>query len=76
MSEKNPHAMALGSLGAALEAAVAAASAALRSFPKGPTGMTPDVIKASPEWRSARRDYSDAFEKLRAFNAARLRRDR
>lgn len=53
-----------------IEQEVAAASAALKAFPKGPTGMTPDNVKFSPEYRAAKERYQRAFEALRTINAA------
>lgn len=46
------------------------ASAAMGRFPRGPMGLTPDDVKASPEWRKAKARYDRAFANLRAFNAA------
>lgn len=54
---------------ARLEAERAAASAELRAFPKdGPMGLTPDAVKATPEWRAASARYQAAHEALRQFN--------
>lgn len=36
------------------------AAAAMRQFPKLPNGMTPDAVKATPEWREAYRAYHRA----------------
>jgi hypothetical protein len=58
-----------------LEARLEIASNKLRAFPVGPTGITPDSVKASPEWRAARRAVDTAFTELREVNA-RLVRDR
>jgi hypothetical protein len=44
-------------------------SKALKQFPKGPTGLTPDDVRATPEWQAAKRNYSQAFAKLREFNS-------
>jgi hypothetical protein len=47
------------------------ASAALNEFAKygsGPMGLTPDHVKAMPEWIKAKRDFDLAFAQLRAFN--------
>lgn len=44
-------------------------SAALNAFPKGAMGLTPDEVKASPEFRLAKSQYEAAFQKLRRFNA-------
>jgi hypothetical protein len=51
----------------------ARASDALRAVPgigSGPMGMTPDAVKASPEYRAAKLAYERAHAELRAFNAA------
>lgn len=45
------------------------AGAALNAFPKGHLGLTPDSVKATPEWKAAKQDYERAFSALRAFNA-------
>jgi len=56
---------------AALEANVKLAGAALRQFPaNGPMGLTPDSVKASPEFRTAKACFDRAFSQLAAFNAA------
>lgn len=41
----------------------------LKKFPKGPTGMTPDATKATPEWQAAKRNYDQAFQALRNYNS-------
>jgi len=35
----------------------------------GPMGLTPDSVKASPEYRKAKADYDLAFANLRSFNS-------
>lgn len=45
------------------------ASAALRVFPRGKMGLTPDAVKATPEYRASKSRYQEAFARLRAFNA-------
>jgi len=52
-----------------LEKEYATTGAALKKFPRGPTGLTPDAIKASPEWKAARAANDKAFSQLRSFNA-------
>lgn len=52
---------------------VDAASAALKAFPKGPMGLTPDAVKALPEYQAAKREYAVAFAALRAANATKSR---
>lgn len=44
------------------------ASKALKGFPKGPMGMPPDSVKASPEYQVAKRNYEQAFARVRAYN--------
>lgn len=58
----------------ALDARLDAASAALQGFPRGLMGLTPDDVKASPEWRQAKRAYDQAFAALRAFNGPFVKR--
>jgi hypothetical protein len=41
----------------------------LKKFPKGPTGMTPDATKATPEWQAAKRNYDQAFQSLQNYNS-------
>lgn len=41
----------------------------LRQFPKGPMGLTPDAVRAMPEWQAAKRAFDLAFSHLRSFNA-------
>ena len=36
---------------------------------RGPTGLTPDAVKETPEWRAAKASVDKAFARLRAFNA-------
>jgi hypothetical protein len=48
-------------------------SETLRKFPTGPTGLTPDAVKASPEYRAAKQAYDSAFAALRCFNASFIR---
>ena len=45
------------------------AAARMRGFPKLANGLTPDDVKASPEWRAARAAYWAAHDAYRAFNA-------
>lgn len=35
----------------------------------GPMGLTPDHIRARPEWQVARKESSEKFEALRQFNS-------
>lgn len=54
---------------ARLEQATAETSAALQEFPRGPLGLTPDDVKASPEWKTAYRNFEVAFQAQRSFNS-------
>jgi hypothetical protein len=53
-----------------LEQAVDEASKQLQAFPKSTTGLTPDAVKSTPEFITAKANYQRAFAKLRAFNAS------
>ncbi|HEX7233902.1 MAG TPA: hypothetical protein VF243_01425, partial [Nitrosospira sp.] len=44
------------------------AAAALDKFPKGPMGLTPDSVKATPEWQTAKKEADQAFAATRAAN--------
>lgn len=56
----------------ALESACESAALAMRlltpEHERHANGLTPDHIKATPEWRAARARYDSAFAALRAFN--------
>jgi len=52
----------------AIEARMKTASDALRRFPRGPMGLTPDAVKFSPEYRAAKLAVDRTFAELRAFN--------
>ena len=53
-----------------LDAEVARTSAALKAFPtSGPMNLTPDHVKASPEFKAAKAAFDRAFAALRNFNA-------
>lgn len=52
----------------AMNARAEKASIALRAFPRGITGLTPDHVRVSPEWQTAKQNYNAAFAELRAFN--------
>lgn len=52
-----------------LDGEVARTGARLELFPKnGPMGLTPDHVKASPEFRAAKAAFDRAFANLRNFN--------
>lgn len=56
-----------------LEAQRKAAAATLGSLPgigSGPMGLTPDSVKASPEYQAAKAAHAHAFDALRRFNKA------
>lgn len=53
---------------ASLHAEYLTASAALKAFPRGPMGLTHDTVKASSEWKAAKRSSDAAFAALRQFN--------
>ena len=53
----------------ALESQLRDVSAFLSTFPKSAMGLTPDSVKATPEWSAAKRDMDILFANLRAFNA-------
>jgi hypothetical protein len=55
---------------ARLDREVARSSEALLHFPKsGPLGLTPDHVKASPEYQAAKSAFDRAFASLRNFNS-------
>lgn len=41
---------------------------------RGPTGLTPDIVKEAPEWRAAKARVDKAFARLRSFNATFVKR--
>jgi hypothetical protein len=54
-----------------LESARRECGARLEAIPgcgSGPMGLTPDHVKKSYQWRSARQDHADAMAKLQDFN--------
>jgi hypothetical protein len=40
----------------------------------GPMGLTPDIVRETPEWRAAKTRVDEAFAQLRAFNATFVKR--
>jgi len=57
----------------ALQAALATASHALRAVPgigAGPMGLTPDAVKFSAPYRTAKAAYDRAHNEARTFNGA------
>ena len=56
---------------AMLEYSLDAADKALKAFDKygkSEMGMTPDFVKAMPEWQQSKKEYDKAFAELRNFN--------
>ncbi len=51
------------------EREAAKALSAVPGISSGPMGLTPDEVKASPEYRNAKADYEACREALRRFNA-------
>ena len=41
---------------------------------RGPMGLTPDHIKALPEWQEAKRATGIAFQRVRSFNGPFIKR--
>lgn len=61
---------------ARLRDAMYRASTALNAIPgisSGPNGLTPDSVKASQEYRAARREFDCAFRALQSFNGRYLK---
>lgn len=56
-----------------IDGEVRAASAALRTFPKGAYGITPDAVKFSQEYRAAKTACDAAVARQRAYNAVYLK---
>lgn len=54
---------------ARLDAGVTRTGSTLDAFPKGPMGLTPDAVRATPEWKKAKQEFDAAFADLRKFNA-------
>ena len=58
-----------------LEAETERTSKALKTLSGGgPMGLTPEAVKATTEWKDAKRAYDVAFAALRNFNAAFVKR--
>lgn len=56
---------------AVLESALDDADKALKAFDsygKTEMGLTPDFVKAMPEWQQAKNEFDKAFAELRTFN--------
>ena len=52
-----------------LRADVDRTSAAMQVFPRSALGTTPDSVKASPEFKAAKKAFELAFAALRGFNS-------
>lgn len=48
--------------------AVQETSAALMNYPRLPNGLTPDSVKFSPEFKTAKAAFNSAFAASRAFH--------
>lgn len=57
-----------------LDAEVKHTSEILRAFPRGPMNLTPDHVRATPEWRAAREASDHALSKLKRFNGVFVKR--
>lgn len=53
---------------AVVEKEMSEAQAGIDAFPRGAMGLTPDAVRATPEWRAAKVRVDRAFARLRAFN--------
>ena len=53
-----------------LNDAVSSASSILNNFPRSESGLTPDSVRQTAEWQSAKRNYDLAVSNLRNFNAS------
>ncbi|WP_395007304.1 hypothetical protein [Undibacterium sp.] len=56
-------------IAASLDADLKAASEALKPLSKLGNGLTPDHVKITPEWQSAKAAFERAFSKAKVFNA-------
>ena len=54
---------------AKLWAASEATGKAMDAFPRNAMGLTPDNVRATPEWRAAKAASDTAFQQLRNFNS-------
>lgn len=52
-----------------LNAEVAVTGDVLRAFPKNSTGLTPDSVRATAEYVTAKRAFDVAFKALQDFNS-------
>ena len=49
-------------------------SESLNKYPKGDMGLTPDHIKATPQWQADKRACETSMRNLREFNCIMLRK--
>lgn len=56
-----------------IEEELSAANSALIKYPRGLMGLTPDAIRATPEWQHEKRHAEAAFKKLQRFNISFLK---
>ena len=52
-----------------LEEASTKAGAVLRKFPRLASGLVPDAVRSTPEYRAAKSSFDNAFQALQIFNA-------
>jgi len=58
----------------AIDSELSAISDKLGAFPRLANGLTPDSVKALPEYRALRSAYDSAFKRLRIVNAEFVKR--
>lgn len=51
-----------------IEAEIKSHRTVLSTFPKGPMNLTPDAVKAIPEYQLAKRGVEGTFARLQKFN--------
>ena len=56
-----------------LEKKVNLYSKALKKYPKGKMGLTPDHVKFSPEYQKDKLNFERAFKSLQSFNKKHLK---
>jgi hypothetical protein len=64
------HIKQLNEMQSRLDADATAAGAKLRAFPRGPTGLAPDHVKATAEYKAAKAASDAATTKYRNFNGS------
>lgn len=58
---------------AQLEAESTRLGRAMNAFPKGPMNLTPDSVRATPEWKAAKAASDKSFQAYRNFNGMMLK---